>query len=76
MDEYTFIAEDAAAAADGSIPAIQQVSAEELYRRELAEEMQVALQYMSCQEHVICLASKNSYTTQIARYPIPLLSRI
>lgn len=67
MDEYTFIAEDAAAA-DSSIPAIQQVSAEELYRRELAEEMQVALQYTinqmsyyylhsGCTEKLVCLST-------------------
>lgn len=42
MDEYTFIAEDTEAADQaGSVPAIQQVSSEELYRKELAEEMQV-----------------------------------
>lgn len=51
MDEYTFIAEDAAAA-DGSVPAIQQVSAEELYRKELAEEMQVALPY-TIKKHIL-----------------------
>ena len=50
MDEYTFIAEDAEAADQaGSVPAIQQVSAEELYRKELAEEMQVQLQPMRLQ---------------------------
>lgn len=42
MDQYTFIAEDAEAADEaGSAPAIQHISAEELYRIELAEEMQV-----------------------------------
>ena len=46
MDEYTFIAEDSEAADQaGSVPAMQQVSAEELYRKELAEEMQVQLLY-------------------------------
>ena len=42
MDQYTFIAE-AADTTDqtGSIPALQPVSAEELYRNELAQEMQV-----------------------------------
>ena len=44
LDEYTFIAEDTEAAGQaGTVPALQQVSAEELYRRELAEEMQVRL---------------------------------
>lgn len=48
MDEYTFITEDGEAADQaGSVPALQQVSAEELYRKELAEEMQVQLQTYS-----------------------------
>ncbi len=42
MDEYTFIAEDNKAADQiDSAPAVQNVSAEQLYKNELAQEMQV-----------------------------------
>lgn len=42
MDQYTFIAEDAETTDQaGSLPALQPVSAEELYKNELAQEMQV-----------------------------------
>ncbi len=42
MDEYTFIAEDSTAADQiDSAPAVQNVSAEQLYKNELAQEMQV-----------------------------------
>ncbi len=42
MDEYTFIAEDSTAADQiDSGPAVQNVSAEQLYKNELAQEMQV-----------------------------------
>lgn len=42
MDEYTFIAEDSTAADQiASTPAVQNVSAEQLYKNELAQEMQV-----------------------------------
>ncbi|KAL0055526.1 hypothetical protein WJX82_001523 [Trebouxia sp. C0006] len=41
MDEYTFIAEDSTAADQmDSAPAVQTVSAEQLYKNELAQEMQ------------------------------------
>ncbi|KAL3153967.1 hypothetical protein ABBQ32_013523 [Trebouxia sp. C0010 RCD-2024] len=41
MDQYTFIAEDAETTDQaGSLPALQPVSAEELYKNELAQEMQ------------------------------------
>lgn len=46
MDQYTFIAEDAETRDQtGRLPALQPVSAEELYRMELAQEMQVHTAY-------------------------------
>ena len=60
MDEYTFIAEDAAAAdAAGAAPAIQQVSPEQLYRNELAEEMQV----WSCHTYASLQASSKHWNS-------------
>ena len=41
MDEYTFIAEDQPAQQIEGAPAAQSVSAEQMYRNELAQEMQV-----------------------------------
>lgn len=52
MDEYTFIAEDSTAADQiDNAPAVQNVSAEQLYRNELAQEMQVM---SPCMRMVIC----------------------
>lgn len=72
MDEYTFIAEDTEAADQaGSVPAIQQVSSEELYRKELAEEMQVQLLYTvnhpaAAPLMLICVFFSQNHPTRIS----------
>ena len=55
MDEYTFIAEDADADnQSGAVPTIQNVSAEQLYKNELLQEMQVhnLFTHASCAQHI------------------------
>ena len=74
IDEYTFIAEDAEAPDQaGSVPAIQQVSAEELYRKELAEEMQVRLQLIVNYSEAAAfdLVSCRFYSNLVPTLPAP-----
>lgn len=57
MDEYTFIAEDSTAADQiDSAPAVQNVSAEQLYKNELAQEMQVMAPCMKLSSVIACAA--------------------
>ena len=61
MDEYTFIAEDSTAADQiGSAPAMQDVSDEQLYEHELAQQMQVTAPHIKI---VICHLPLLQYMT-------------